>query len=104
MININLHPWRQEQREEKKKEFFNFIALNAMDFVLLALFAQQILSTKISSQNFRNKYLIDQKEIYHKDIDLIIVKLNTGEISPAAFNFILFEGNLIEVYYSNKFY
>jgi len=41
---------------------------------------------------------------YLKDFNLIIVKQDEGKICPAAFNFILFVGNLIEVYYSNKFY
>lgn len=70
-MNINLHPWRQEQREEKKKEFFSVIALTGMLFFLIAIFINQVMVSKISEQNYRNKYLVDQKEIYQKDIDTI---------------------------------
>jgi hypothetical protein len=41
---------------------------------------------------------------YLPDFNLIIVKQHEEQICLTAFNFILFGGNLIEVYYSNKFY
>lgn len=65
MASINLLPWRQERREELKKEFLVISAGFAVFAILIVFFWQLILSTSISNQQARNHYL----EENIKDLD-----------------------------------
>lgn len=71
MIELNLHPWRQELREKRKKDFLNILTLTVFLFFVFAFLFQQFLNQKITNQNFRNNFLLEQNTIYQKDIDLI---------------------------------
>lgn len=57
MANINLLPWREERREELKKEYFA-ILVAAVVFAGLVVFAwHYYVSNQISNQQSRNAYL-----------------------------------------------
>ena len=57
MAKINLLPWRDERREELRKEFYVILGLVAVVGVVCILLAHLILNGQIDSQNARNNYL-----------------------------------------------
>ncbi|NRB37020.1 MAG: PilN domain-containing protein [Pseudomonadales bacterium] len=57
MANINLLPWRDERREELKKEFLAILAAVAVFAAAIVMVWQFILSDNISVQNERNQFL-----------------------------------------------
>jgi type IV pilus assembly protein PilN len=72
MAKINLLPWREELRQEKKKEFLSFMALSALvTFILLGLAHLYIAGIK-AHQEQRNKML--EEEIVFLDKKIIEVK------------------------------
>jgi type IV pilus assembly protein PilN len=72
MANINLLPWRDEFRQEKKREFFSILMLLALCSCLIAFIWYSMTKAAISNQEDRNQMLkteiaeLDQKV---KDID-----------------------------------
>lgn len=60
MANINLLPWRERRREERKQAFF--ITLGVAFGVAAALLgvAMLYINGEIANQNARNKYITDQ--------------------------------------------
>ncbi|UFH49143.1 PilN domain-containing protein [Pseudomonas sp. KNUC1026] len=57
MATINLLPWREQRREERKKQFFILLGSVAA-FCLLVLFvADQVISSEIATQTARNNFI-----------------------------------------------
>ena len=61
MARINLLPWREQLREERKKQFLSILVLIVIVAGLLVFLGDRSLNSKISDQNARNAFL--QKEI-----------------------------------------
>lgn len=61
MANINLLPWREQRREQQRKEFLVILGGVAALGVIVLLLAHLIISGEMSYQNERNVYL--QNEI-----------------------------------------
>lgn len=57
MARINLLPWREERRAERKKEFLAALALVALLAVLVVIAVDQVINGAINYQNRRNAYL-----------------------------------------------
>lgn len=57
MAQINLLPWREERRQELKKEFLITSALVLMLGAGLLLLADRVVNSQIEYQNARNSYL-----------------------------------------------
>ena len=57
MAQINLLPWREERRAERKKEFLTGLALVAMAAVLLLFIGDQLIKGEIGYQERRNAHL-----------------------------------------------
>ena len=61
MANINLLPWREERREEQRKEFWSIVGGVAVAGLLCVVIAHVVISGRIEHQTDRNQYL--QKNI-----------------------------------------
>lgn len=61
MAHINLLPWREELRQQKKKEFFTIIGGTAIVFAGVVLLVHMYVAGMIDYQNSRNNLL--KKEI-----------------------------------------
>ncbi len=59
MARINLLPWREERRQELKKEFLTILALVFALGVGLVLLADRVVNSQIEYQEARNQYLRD---------------------------------------------
>jgi len=57
MANINLLPWREEFRQEKKKEFLTQLAVICVLAGLVGFVWVQLVDGQISAQNQRNNRL-----------------------------------------------
>lgn len=57
MAQINLLPWREERRQELKKEFLVTVALVIALAVGLVMLADRVVNSQIDSQKARNQYL-----------------------------------------------
>ena len=57
MAHINLLPWRDERRQEQKKEFLTILALVVSLGAGLVLLADRVVNSQIDNQNARNEYL-----------------------------------------------
>ncbi len=68
MATINLLPWRQERRQQLKKEFLIIFAGFAGAAVVVVLLWQLVLSTAISTQEARNTYLTGQINELNKQV------------------------------------
>ena len=66
MVNINLLPWREEQRKERNR------TTTVIGAVLLVLLANTLVSTFRDGQNARNRFL--ENEI--AKLDLVIKEIN----------------------------
>ena len=64
MAQINLLPWREERRQELKKQFLVTLALVVALGAGLVLLGDRIVNSQIENQNARNAYLTENiKEI-----------------------------------------
>ncbi len=61
MAKINLLPWREERRQELKKEFLTILGAVAVFGVALVVVANMLVGGAVSAQQGRNSYL--QKNI-----------------------------------------
>ncbi len=57
MATINLLPWRDELREEQKREFFTIVFVFAIVGIVVILGWKFLLDGKIENQQARNQYL-----------------------------------------------
>ncbi len=69
MANINLLPWREEQRKEKTRQFASMTGFSVVLTLCVVGLVHVTISSQISHQNVRNKVLSD--EIARLDIALI---------------------------------
>jgi type IV pilus assembly protein PilN len=60
MANINLLPWRERLREERKKQFFTALGAVVGAAVVILAIADQFVASGIRNQNARNSYLSEQ--------------------------------------------
>ncbi len=56
-ININLLPWREEQKEQQKREFVSFLGLGVVAASGLMLLVHMLIARQISFQNDTNLFL-----------------------------------------------
>ena len=68
MANINLLPWRERQREERKQQFLITLGLAAGIAVVILLGIDRVLVSQIGNQNARNQYLTEQIVLLDKEI------------------------------------
>lgn len=68
MANINLLPWRERQREERKQQFLVTLAITAGVAALILFGADRVLVSQISNQTARNQYLSEQIVLLDKEI------------------------------------
>ncbi len=67
MAQINLLPWREERRQELKREFLVILGLVALLGVGLVVLADRVVNGQIDNQNARNQYLTENiKELDKK--------------------------------------
>jgi len=66
--NFNLLPWREQQREIKRRRFYIHISLAFISAISLVLLAYFSLQQKIQYQNSRNYYLKDEIQQLDKKI------------------------------------
>ncbi|WP_116368012.1 PilN domain-containing protein [Parahaliea mediterranea] len=57
MAQINLLPWRDERRQELKKEFLTILAIVFAAAIGLVMLADRVVNGQIDSQQARNNYL-----------------------------------------------
>ena len=68
MAQINLLPWREEFRQEKKKEFYTQLIGVCIIAVLIAFMWVGSVNGSISNQNERNKILQDEINLLSKQV------------------------------------
>jgi type IV pilus assembly protein PilN len=68
MANINLLPWRERQREERKPQFFATLGVATAIAALILFGADRVLVSQIDNQNARNRYLTEQIALLDKEI------------------------------------
>ncbi|HHX81988.1 MAG TPA: pilus assembly protein PilN [Pseudomonadaceae bacterium] len=68
MANINLLPWREQQRGERKHQFLVSLGLTVAVAALLLFAADRFFVSKISNQNARNQYLSEQIAALDREI------------------------------------
>ena len=60
MANINLLPWRERLREERKKQFFISLGITAAFAAVILGIGHLYVTGRIANQNARNTYLTEQ--------------------------------------------
>ncbi|WP_299494756.1 PilN domain-containing protein [uncultured Shewanella sp.] len=60
MANINLLPWREEAREQRKKEYIRVLLLVFLVSVLVSYLSLMVVNGLISEQEERNDYLLSE--------------------------------------------
>ncbi len=68
MANINLLPWREERREELKKEFLTLLAAVVIGAVALLFLADRTYNYWVDSQTSRNQYLQRNIDSLNKEV------------------------------------
>lgn len=68
MANINLLPWRERLREERRQQFLAALALTAGIAALILFGIDRVLVSRIGNQNARNQYLSEQIALLDKEI------------------------------------
>jgi type IV pilus assembly protein PilN len=60
MANINLLPWREQLREERKQQFFATLGVVVGIAVVILIVGDRYMNARITAQNERNNYLREQ--------------------------------------------
>jgi type IV pilus assembly protein PilN len=68
MAQINLLPWREERRQELKKEFLVTVGLVVALGVGLLLLGDRIVDGQIQYQKSRNQYLVDNIKVLDEQV------------------------------------
>ena len=68
MANINLLPWRERQREERKQQFLITLGIAAGIAVIILFAFDRALVSQIGNQMARNQYLTQEISLLDKDI------------------------------------
>ena len=63
MAQINLLPWREERRQELKKEFIVTVGLVLALGVGLILLGDRVVDNQIENQKSRNQYLTENIKV-----------------------------------------
>ena len=71
MAQINLLPWREERRQEQKKQFLISLALVLALGAGLVLLADRVVNGQIDNQNASNQYLTENIKILDKQVEEI---------------------------------
>jgi type IV pilus assembly protein PilN len=71
MAQINLLPWRDDRRQEQKKEFLTVLALVLALGVGLVLLANLVVNGQIDNQKSRNQYLTENI----KELDKMVAEI-----------------------------
>jgi len=71
MPNINLLPWRDELREELKRQFFMVLVGAVAISILVLLLTHGIVGKKITHQTIRNQFLTQEINVLDKQIQEI---------------------------------
>ncbi|MEH6582212.1 MAG: PilN domain-containing protein [Halioglobus sp.] len=68
MAQINLLPWRDERRQEQKKEFLAIVGFVLALAVALVLLGDRVVTGQIENQKARNQHLTEQIAILDKQV------------------------------------
>ena len=68
MTRINLLPWREELREEKQKEFLQYLAFVLIVASGLVFVAMQYVNAAIDDQRARNSYVQNEIAVLNERI------------------------------------
>jgi type IV pilus assembly protein PilN len=68
MAQINLLPWREERRQELKKEFLVTVGLVLALGVGMVLLADRVVDSQIQNQKARNQYLIENIKVLDEQV------------------------------------
>lgn len=60
MANINLLPWREQRREERRRGFLMALGATVLGAAALLLLADRLVDERIATQNARNAFLREQ--------------------------------------------
>jgi len=71
MPRINLLPWREAHRAEKKRQFFIMVGSAAVATALAVVMVHIQFSAMIDTQNMRNRFLQDEIKRVEKEIEEI---------------------------------
>ncbi|HKM37210.1 MAG TPA: PilN domain-containing protein [Thiopseudomonas sp.] len=71
MVRINLLPWREQLREERKQRFFIILAGVCILAVTVIFLADQYLKAKVTQQNARNAYILQENTVLDSRIQEI---------------------------------
>lgn len=71
MANINLLPWRESLREERKKKFLTAMALLVFASGAIVLFADRYVRSAMETQQARNEYLNMEIQILNAQVEEI---------------------------------
>lgn len=67
-MHINLLPWREQLREERKQEFLVSLAAAAVLTIIIILFVHLVIAAWINNQEGRNKVLENQIALLNNEI------------------------------------
>ena len=68
-IKINLLPWREEQREAKKKEFLNILVSVLLSAGLIIAVTDRVYDNAIKTQASRNTFLTNEIKVLESRIE-----------------------------------
>ncbi|MCL1125560.1 PilN domain-containing protein [Shewanella surugensis] len=81
MANINLLPWREEAREQRKKDYFRVLLLVFLVSVLVSYLSLLVVKGMISEQKGRNDYLQSEINFLDKQIgDIQLIRVRKKDI------------------------
>ncbi len=75
MTRINLLPWREERREQRKRQFFGMLGLAAIVGIAIGFLWIFWMGSRIDNQNQRNQYL----QVQIKQLDAKIAEIKDLE-------------------------
>ena len=71
MAQINLLPWREERRAERKKEFLMLLAAVVAVGIGLVMLGDRLVNGQIDYQKARNQYLTQEIRVLDKQVEEI---------------------------------
>lgn len=71
MTKINLLPWRENLREERKRQFLTTLTASAIFAILIMVLVHLAVANKIGSQQSRNRFLEQEVQLLNKKISEI---------------------------------